>query len=85
MCYQTKLADKRTSCDTIPIKSRYKAAEEERRVIKLDKVDIAFIIIVIVLVVLLIASLIIGKELEQENKRLREKENEKLTDYFMKI
>ncbi|MFD1136838.1 hypothetical protein PUW24_00130 (plasmid) [Paenibacillus urinalis] len=51
----------------------------------MDKVDIAFIIIVIVLVVLLIASLIIGKELEQENKRLREKENEKLTDYFMKI
>jgi thiamine pyrophosphate-dependent acetolactate synthase large subunit-like protein len=26
-----------------------------------------------------------NKELEKENKRLREKENEKLTDYFIKI
>ena len=26
-----------------------------------------------------------NKELEQENKKLRAKENEKLTDYFMKI
>ncbi|QDQ01877.1 transposase [Lysinibacillus fusiformis] len=26
-----------------------------------------------------------NKKLEQENKRLHEKENEKLTDYFMKI